>query len=75
MHARKSKPALTVKGNDFGSFSVPRINVKDQMDMVPYAFAVGSSMNAQVWYYPKSSSYIRVVFGNVQSRYRSLEWS
>ena len=53
MHARKSKPALTVKGNDFGNFSVPRISVKDQMDMVPYASAVGSSMNAQVWYYPK----------------------
>ena len=28
MHARKPTSVLTVKGNDFGNFSVPRINVK-----------------------------------------------
>ena len=45
MHARKPTFVRIVKGNGFGNFSVPRINVKDQMNMVPYASAVGSSMN------------------------------
>ena len=28
MQARKPTPVLIVKGNDFGNFSVPRVNVK-----------------------------------------------
>ena len=42
-------PAPIVKGNRFGNFQCSRSrNEIDQMNMVPYASAIGSLMNVQV---------------------------
>ena len=49
MHASKPMPALIFKSNRFGNFKCSRNRYKiDQMNMVPYASAVGSLMNVQV---------------------------
>ena len=53
MHASKPMPAPIVKGNRFGNFQCSRNQYGiDQMNMVPYASAVGSLMSAQVRTYP-----------------------
>ena len=49
MHASKPTSASIVKGNRFGNFEYFRNrNEIDQMNMVPYASAVGSLMCVQV---------------------------
>ena len=49
MHARKPTPVLIVKGNGTGNYGVPKVDEKRlKTDMVPYASAVGSLMNAKV---------------------------
>ena len=49
MHASKPTPAPIVKGNRFGNFKCSRNRYEiDQMNMVPYASAIGSLMNVQV---------------------------
>ena len=49
MHANKPAPAPKVKGNRFGNLQCSRNQYEiDQMNMVPYASAVGSLMNVQV---------------------------
>ena len=49
MHATKPTPAPIVKGNRFGNFQCSRNRYEiDQMNMVPYASAVGSLMSVQV---------------------------
>ena len=49
MHASKPTPASIVKGNRFGNFKCSRNRYEiDQMNMVPYASAVGSLMSVQV---------------------------
>ena len=49
MHASKPTPAPIVKGNRFGNFKCSRNRYEiDQMNMVPYASAVGSLMSVQV---------------------------
>ena len=49
MHASKPTPAPIVKGNRFGNFQCSRNRYEiDQMNMVPYASAVGSLMSVQV---------------------------
>ena len=53
MHASKPTSAPIVKGNRFGNFRCSRNRYEiDQMNMVPYASAVGSLMSAQVRTYP-----------------------
>ena len=55
MHASKPTPTLIVKGNRFGNFKCSRNRYEiDQMNMVPDASAVGSSMSVQVKTYPGS---------------------
>ena len=53
MHASKPTSAPIVKDNRFGNFkcSWNRYEI-DQMNMVPYASAIGSLMSAQVRTYP-----------------------
>ena len=49
MYASKPTPAPIVKGNRFGNFQCFRNRYEiDQINMVPYASAVGSLMNVQV---------------------------
>ena len=49
MHASKPTSAPIVKGNRFGNFKCYRNRYEiDQMNMVPYALAVGSLMSVQV---------------------------
>ena len=49
MHARKPTPVLIVKGNGTRNYGVPKVDEKRlKTDMVPYASAVGSFMNAKV---------------------------
>ena len=49
MHTSKPTPAPIVKGNRFGNFKCSRNWYEiDQMNMVPYAWAVGSLMSIQV---------------------------
>ena len=49
MHASKPTSAPIVKGNIFRNFQCSRNRYEiDQMNMVPYASAVGSLMNVQV---------------------------
>ena len=49
MHASKHTPAPIVKGNRFRNFKCCRNRYEiDQMNMVPYASAVGSLMSVQV---------------------------
>ena len=49
MHVSKPMPASIVKGNRFGNFKCSRNRYEiDQMNMVPYASAVGRSMSVQV---------------------------
>ena len=49
MHTSKPTPAPIVKGNRFGNFKYSRNRYEiDQMNMVPYASAVGSLMSVQV---------------------------
>ena len=49
MHASKPTPAPIVKGNRFGNFKCFKNRYEiDQMNMVPYASAVGSLMSVQV---------------------------
>ena len=49
MHASKPTPAPIVKGNRFRNFKCSRNRYEiDQMNMVPYASAVGSLMSVQV---------------------------
>ena len=49
MHASKHTHAPIVKGNRFGNFQYSRNQYgMDQMNMVPYASAIGSLMSAQV---------------------------
>ena len=55
MHTSKPTPAPIVKGNRFGNFQCSRNRYEiNQMNMVPYASAVGSlmSVQAQVRTYP-----------------------
>ena len=53
MHVSKPMPAPIVKGNRFGNFQCFRNQYEiDQMNMVPYASAVGSLMSEQVRTYP-----------------------
>jgi hypothetical protein len=53
MHMSKPTSVPIVKGNRFGNFKCFRNQYEiDQMNMVPYASAVGSSMSAQVRTYP-----------------------
>ena len=48
MHARKPTHVLIVKGNGSGNYGVPKVDEKRlKTDMVPYASAVGSFMNAK----------------------------
>ena len=49
MHASKPTPTPIVKGNIFGNFQcfINRYEI-DQINMVPYALAVGSFMSVQV---------------------------
>ena len=78
MHASKPTPAPKVKGNRFGNFQCFRNRYEiDQMNMVPYASAVGSLMSVQVQVrtYPDIVFCIWDILTEVQSRYRSLEWS
>ena len=43
MHASKPTPASIFKGNRFGNFKCSRNRYEiDQMNMVPYALAVGN---------------------------------
>ena len=49
MHTSKPTPAPIVKGNRFGNFQCSRNRYEiNQMNMVPYASAVGSLMSVQV---------------------------
>jgi len=49
MHASKPTPTSIVKGNRFGNFRCSRNRYEiDQMNIVPYASAVGSLMSVQV---------------------------
>ena len=49
MHASKHTPVPIVKGNGFENFKCFRNRYEiDQMNMVPYASAVGSLMSVQV---------------------------
>ena len=78
MHASKPTPAPIVKGNRFGNFKCSRNRYEiDQMNMVLYASAVGSllSVQVQVRTYPDVVLRIQDILAEVQSRYRSLEWS
>ena len=78
MHASKPTPARIVKGNRFENFKCSRNRYEiDQMNMIPYASAVGSLMSVQVQVrtYPDVVLRIRDILIEVQSRYRSLEWS
>ena len=55
MHVSKPTPAPTVMGNSFENFKCSRNRYEiDQMNMVPYASAVGSlmSVHVQVRTYP-----------------------
>ena len=53
MHASKPMPAPIVKGNRFENFKCFRNRYEtDQMNMVPYASAVGNLMSVQVRTYP-----------------------
>ena len=62
MHASKPTPALIVKGNIFENFHCFRNRYEiDQMNMVPYASAVGSLMNIQVRTYP-DVAYVSGIF-------------
>ena len=53
MHASKPTPTPIVKDNRFENFQCSRNRYEiDQMNMVPYALAVGSLMSVQVRTYP-----------------------
>ena len=53
MHASEPMPAPIVKGNRFRNLQCSRNQYEiDQMNMVPYALAVGSLMSVQVRTYP-----------------------
>ena len=53
MHESKPMPAPIVKGNRFRNFKCSRNRYEiNQMNMVPYASAIGSFMSAQVRTYP-----------------------
>ena len=59
MHASKPTLAPIVKGNSFGNFKCSRNRYEiDQMNMVPYALAVGSLMSVQV----QVRTYLNVVY-------------
>ena len=78
MHMSKPTPAPIVKGNRFENFKCFRNRYEiDQMNMVSYASVVGSlvSVQVQVRTYPDVVLRIRDILAEVQSRYRSLEWS
>ena len=78
MHVSKPTSAPIIKGNRFGNFKCSRNRYEiDQMNMVSYASAVGSLMSVQVQVrtYPNVVLRIRDILIEVQSRYRSLEWS
>ena len=78
MHASKPIPATIVKGNRFRNFKCSRNRYEiDQMNMVPYASAVGSLMcvQVQVRIYPNVVYVSRIFLAEVQFRYRSLELS
>ena len=62
MHVSKPMPASIVKGNRFRNFQCFRNRYEiDQMNMVPYASAVGSLMNVQVRTYP-DVAYVSGIF-------------
>ena len=53
MHASKPTPTPIVKGNRFGNLQCSRNQYEiDQINIVPYASAVGSLMSVQVRTYP-----------------------
>ena len=53
MHTSKLTSAPIVKDNRFGNFKCSRNRYEiDQMNMVPYASAVGNLMSVQVRTYP-----------------------
>ena len=78
MHASKPTPAPIVKGNRFGNSKCSRNRYEiDQMNMVTYTSAVESLMSVQIQVrtYPNVVLCIWDILEEVQSRYRSLEWS
>ena len=78
MHASKPMSAPIVKSNRFRNFQCSKNRYEiDQMNMVSYALAIGSLMSIQVQVrtYPDVVLRIQDILVEVQSRYRSLEWS
>ena len=71
-------PAPIVKGNSFGNLQCSRNRYEiDQMNMVPYASAVGSLMSVQVQVrtYPDVVYVSGIFLAEVQFRYGSLKLS
>jgi hypothetical protein len=63
MHASKPTPTSIVKGDSFGKFQHPKNQYEiDQMNMVPYASAVGSLQYAQVCTRP-NLAFVSGIFG------------
>ena len=59
MHASKPTPAPIVKGNRFENFKCSRNRYDiDQMNMLPYALAIGSLMCVQV----QVGTYLDIVY-------------
>jgi hypothetical protein len=71
----KHTPIPIVKGNSFGNFNVPRSNVRLLYMDALYASAVGSLTRTQIRSYPDIVHVSGLFLVEVQSRYRSLEWS
>jgi hypothetical protein len=74
MHKCSASPALIFKGDRYGEFQCPKNQYEiDQMKMVPYASAVGSSQYAQVCTRP-DIAYLTGLLGRFQSNPRPEYW-
>jgi hypothetical protein len=74
MHKCSASPAPIVKGDRYGEFQCPKNQYEiDQMKMVPYASAVGSSQYAQMCTRP-DIAYVTGLLGIFQSNLGPEHW-
>jgi hypothetical protein len=75
MHKCNPTPAPIVKGVKFGKFQSPRNQYKiNEMKAVPYAFAVGSLMYAQVYTHP-DLAFVTGMLGRYQKNPGKPHWN
>jgi hypothetical protein len=75
MHASKPTPVSIIKGNGFENFYIPRVNMKLIKGIWYHMFQLLEAYWMEKIELTLTQFLYPGCFGNIQSSYRSLEWS